>query len=333
MNDLKGRRVLIGSHFLRPGDKVDRQLKAAGLEVRYGLKRGSSESEIAEALADVDAAIVASTQINERTIAGNKRLRVIYRTGVGFDNIDVDVATRNGIAVCVTSGLNSNAVAEMAHFLMLASVRRVPENLRDYDTGGWTRWNGRELSRATVGIVGLGRIGRRLIELLSPYGVQVLAHDVAPDFEFAKEHGVSIVSPDLLLSQVDILSLHLALGPATKGWLSRERLARMKPTAHIVNTSRGEVIDEEALADALRGGQLAGAALDVTVDEPQPTDSVLRSLPNVLLTPHIGGSTVESRLLSGRRAVANILSGLRGEDMPDLINPEHAAFQGRDSDS
>lgn len=316
-------RVLVTVPFLPAGHAALEPFAAAGIEVVHGTSRNLSEADWIALVAGVDGAIVGSDPFNVRVLAGAPRLRAIARGGVGYDAIDVRAATDNGVAVCIHAGLNQRSVAELALTLILTAMRRLPENLADYAGGGWKRFNGRELTGATVGIVGLGRIGKRLIELLAPFGVTVLAHDAYRDAAFAAAHGVTYVDARELLARADIVSLHMPLTPETSHWLNAERLSQMKPDAYVVNTARGEVLDQEALVEALRAGTIAGAALDVAVGEPLAADHPLRTFPNVLLTPHIGGATAQARELGGTSAVSNILAVLSGGTTPDIINPDY----------
>ncbi|MGQ3292488.1 MAG: NAD(P)-dependent oxidoreductase, partial [Shinella sp.] len=316
-------RVLVTVPFLPKGHLTLEPFTTNGIDVIHGTSRNMTTADWTALVASVDGAIVGSDPFSAPILAAAPRLRAVARGGVGYDAIDVPAATANGVAICIHAGLNQRAVAELALTLMLAALRRLPENLADYAAAGWKRLDGLELTGATVGIVGLGRIGKRLIQLLAPFEVTVLAHDAWQDEAFAKTHGVNYVSAEELLARSDVISLHMPLTPETRGWLNSERLSLMKPSASVVNTSRGEVVDQDALAAALAAKTIAGAALDVAVGEPLAIDHPLRSFPNVLLTPHVGGATEQARDLGGSTAVRNVLAILTGGSTPDVINPEY----------
>lgn len=317
------KRVLVTVPFLPAGHAALAPFTAAGIDIVHATSRHLTEADWTSLVAGFDGAIVGGDPFNARVLSAAPRLKAIARGGVGYDAIDVPAATANGVAVCIHAGLNQSSVAELALTLMLASMRRLPENLSDYANAGWSRFNGRELTGATVGIVGLGRIGKRLVQLLAPFGVTALAYDAYKDAAFASEHGVTYVGAEELLERADIVSLHMPLGPETRNWLNAERLSQMQPDAYVINTARGEVIDQAALIDALSAGRIGGAALDVAMGEPLAVDHPLRRFPNVLLTPHIGGATRQARELGGTSAVSNILAILTGGSTPDVINPDY----------
>lgn len=250
------------------------------------------------------------------------RLRVIARPGVGYDSIDLPAATRRGIAVCNMPAVNATAVAELTIALLLMCARHIPRNIDDVRSGSWQRLEGRELRNATLGLVGLGAIGKAVAQLASCFGMSILAYDKYQDTEFADRHGIRYTGIDELLATSDYVSLHMLLDASTRHWVDGSRLARMKPTAYLVNTSRGPVVDEAALYRALRDGVIAGAALDVVEVEPLPADSPLRGLGNVYITPHLGGVTREARERSGRGAAQNVLNVLDGREPTNVVNPD-----------
>lgn len=321
-------RVLLTSVFLRPGDEVDLLLRDAGLTTVHAPLTGTrSESELAELLTDIDAVIAASDPFTAPALASARKLRVIARTGVGFDAIDVEAATSNGIVVCNAPGVNRQSVAELTLAFLLMCARHIDPVVADVRSGGWARPSGTELAGANLGIIGLGAIGRAVAHLAAAFGMRVLAHDQAIDDSYAREHGISAVSLEQLLQQSDFVSLHLFLGPATHHLINAERLDMMKPSAYLINTSRGPIIDEAALVEALRNNIIAGAALDVVEQEPLPTDAAIRTLPNVILTPHIGGSTRQARDRSGLIAAHSVIKVLRGELPENAVN--HPVVRGR----
>jgi len=254
-------------------------------------------------------------------------LTVIANFGVGYNNIDVAAATVRGIPVSNTPGVLTDATADLAFALILATGRRVVEGDRMVREGRFLFWApylflGRDVSGKTLGIVGLGRIGKAVARRARGFDMPVLYSNrtrLDPGEEAAL--GVSFRSFPDLLAQADILSLHVPLTPETRHLIDREALGRMKPSAILVNTSRGPVVDEKALVAALRAGVIAGAGLDVYEDEPYLAPG-LAALENAVLLPHVGSGTWETRMKMADLAVANLLAGLKGERPPNLVNPE-----------
>ncbi len=248
-------------------------------------------------LASADALIVRSTtRVNGALLQQATKLRVIGRAGVGVDNIDVDAATRRGILVMNTPGGNATSVAEHTLALLLALARSVPQLNASIHAGRWEKSgaNGIELRGKTLGLVGLGRVGNEVARRARALEMRVLAHDPYISENVAREAGVELVSFSDLLSRSDFVSLHTALSAATEKMINRETIAKMKRGTRLVNAARGELVDEVALAEALRSGHIAGAALDVFAVEP-PRGSPLIGLPNVVATPHVAGSTQEAQ--------------------------------------
>jgi phosphoglycerate dehydrogenase-like enzyme len=297
--------------FERDGPDTGRRLTAAGHALRFAPKRARrSPAEMIGLLDGVAGAIVSTDPFDADVLDRAHGLRVIARVGVGTDSIDVAAAARRGIAVCTTPGVNSASTADHAVALMLAALRRVPEHDRAVRAGAWPRTGAAtpwELSGATVGLVGYGAIGRLVHRRLSGFPVRVLVCD--PDA--APGPGAEAVDLDTLLRTSDVVSLHVPLVAATRGLLDRERLARLRPGAVLVNTARGGLVDEDALADALQSGALRAAALDVLALEP-PGRSRLLGLPNVVLTPHTGGLSERSVREMTRRATDAVLAVLDG---------------------
>lgn len=315
--------VLITSPFLQPGDEGDRRLQEAGLDTTYNASHGGrTESEMIDILQGFDAAIVSSDPFTLRVFAGTPQLKVVARTGVGYDAIDVDAATSHGVAVCLSAGCNTIAVAEFAFTMMIAASRKLAENVAEVANGGWRRHQGPGLEGGVLGIVGLGGIGKALTKRARAFDMSVLAYDTFRDDDFASAHQVSYVSLAHLLHESDFVSLNLLLNAQTHHLINAEQLAMMKPTAYLINTARGGVVDTEALCDALRENRIAGAALDVFEDEPLPMDSPLRRFHNVYMTPHVGGSSTRSRRTSMLMATENVIRVLRGEPPLHAVNPE-----------
>lgn len=253
---------------------------------------------LSAALRDAHALIVRSeTQVTDQLLADAPRLVVVGRAGIGVDNIDVDAATRRGIAVLNAPGANTVSAAEHAFALLLALQRRIPDAVRSMREGGWERkqFAGSELRGKTLGVVGLGRIGQHVAGIARAFGMQVIAHDPFLPEERARELNVQLQPLDHLLATADVVTLHLPLTEETRDLVNRERLDRMKPGAVLINTARGGLVNETALIEALRAGRLSGAALDVFDPEPLPDDSPLRDTPGLILTPHLAASTSEAQ--------------------------------------
>lgn len=249
------------------------------------------------ALAEADGLIVRSaTRVTNELLGHAPRLRVVGRAGVGVDNIDVDAATLRGVLVMNTPGGNSVSVAEHTLALLLALSRSVPQLNQALHAGRWEKSSaaGTELRGKTLGLIGLGRVGFEVARRARAFEMRIVAHDPYISAEIAREAGVEMLPLDDLLAQADYISLHTALSPATERIINAKTISRMKHGARLVNTARGELIDEGAFADALREGRLAGAALDVFAVEP-PRDSPLLGLPSVIATPHVAGSTQEAQ--------------------------------------
>lgn len=248
-------------------------------------------------------AITALERIDDSILERLPDLRVISKVGVGIDMIDLDAMERHGVRLGWSRGTNARSVSELALALMLALLRHLPSVTRLVHEGEWRQVQGSTLSGRTVGIVGYGHVGRDLAGLLGAFSCRILAYDVMPLTDVPSH--VEQVSLDSLIGSSDIVTLHTVLSDDTRNLLDRERLAAMRRGALVVNTSRGGLVDEDALYDALSSGHLAGAALDVFSSEP-PGDHSLLGLDQVIVTPHIGGSTHEAVLAMGRAAIAGL---------------------------
>ncbi|WP_244330593.1 phosphoglycerate dehydrogenase [Streptomyces subrutilus] len=312
--------------YLEPGGEVDRMLREAGLEPVFARRadREAAGTTLARCVTDVAAAVAGTDPFSAEVIAAAPRLRILSRCGVGYDNIDLAAATRHGVAVTITPGTNRVSVAEHVLALMLNCARRIPQNLTAVRGGGWTQESGRELHGATLGVVGLGSIGKTVARAALALGMRVVAHDPWLDEDFLKETGVQARPLAGVLAEADFLTLHISLDETTRHLIDAAALRRMKPDAYLINTARGGVVDEDALADAVEEGRLAGAALDVTEHEPLPDDSRLRALDSVLVTAHIGAATVEARARSGAMAARHVIDLLAGRTPEHLVNPGYA---------
>lgn len=314
--------VLVTWMDFDPDDRrTGARLRAAGFELRLAPKTGArSPADTARLAEDAVAAIVSTDPFDREVFAAAPSLRAIARVGVGTDSIDLAAATEAGVVVMTTPGANRESTADHALALILAAVRRVVEHDRAIRRGEWLRagpmtpW---ELNRTTVGLVGFGEIGQAVARRLSGFDVTLLVCDPA-----APPAGdVKSVPLAELLRRSDVVSLHLPLTDATAGLIGRTELGLMPRPAVLVNTSRGGLIDEVALADALGAGRLRGAALDVFADEPA-VPRALADLPNVVLTPHIGGLSERSIASMTERATSHVLDALNGvPDTAAVANP------------
>jgi lactate dehydrogenase-like 2-hydroxyacid dehydrogenase len=253
---------------------------------------------------------------------------VVSNFGVGYDNIDVPACTRRGIPVGNTPGVLTETTADLAWALILAAARRVVEGDRAVRAGEWRTWGpvlllGRDVNGATLGIVGFGRIGQAVARRAAGFGMRVLYHArnrVAEDVE--REMGATWLPLADLLAQSDFVSLNVSLTAETRHLIDAAALRSMKPSAILVNTARGPVVDTDALVDALRTGVIRAAALDVTDPEPLPADHPLVALDNCIVVPHIASATEATRGRMAAMAAANLLAGVRGERLPTPVNPE-----------
>ena len=288
-----------------------RRLEAAGLDVERRIGQGGrlTEDELIDALPGVFATLASSEPYTERVFRAAPDLRVIGRWGVGYDAIDLPAATRHSVLVCTAVGANHEAVADYAVALMLALQRGIVANHRMLTGGVWQTVFRPAIWRATVGIVGLGRIGQAVARRCRGFDMTILAHEPMPDRAFVRAHGIELTSLEELLRRADLVTLHCPATPENHRLINRERLALMKPTAHLVNTARGSLVDETALHDALTTGGIAGAGLDVFEKEPR-TASPLFALGNVIASPHLAGidETSEAAMADRAEAVATAVA-------------------------
>lgn len=277
-------------------------------------------------LQDATAVLCVSQRFGEAELDMAPRLKIVANYGVGYDNIDVAAATARGIPVTNVPDVVTDATADLALGLILAVTRRIVEGDAIVREGKDKRWSpmflvGRGIQGKLLGILGMGRIGLAVARRAKAFGMRIAYYNRnrRPDIE--QQEGVTYLPFDELLRQADVLSIHTPLTPATRHLVDARALSLMKPSAYLINTARGPVVDEQALIAALREGRLAGAGLDVFEQEPEVPEA-LRALNNVVLTPHIGTSVIETRIEMARVASANILAALRGQRPPHLVNPE-----------
>ncbi|MFG2004432.1 NAD(P)-dependent oxidoreductase [Spirillospora sp. NPDC048911] len=305
-------RVLITTDYLRPGDEVDLFLRRSGLETAHLPAVGRRDpDQLAAALAGIDAALVANDPLTAGVLARAPRLRVIVRTGVGHDSIDIAAASRLGITVSNLPGVNANAVAEYTIGLLLAGARRLVQSARGVAQGAWPREDGHELRGSTLGLIGYGASARAVVPLARAFGMSVVCTTNVPA-RLRSDPAVRFVTLPELLAGSDYVSVHTALTERTRGLLGESAFKQMKPTALLVNTARGPIVDEDALVAAVRQGEIAGAALDVVGEEPLPPGSPLRGVDGIVVYSHLAGQTAEARAAAGRRGAEELVAALEG---------------------
>jgi lactate dehydrogenase-like 2-hydroxyacid dehydrogenase len=303
-------RVFVTRHL--PGDALDRLIAQHDVEV-WPERLPPPRAELLARAPELEGLLSLLTDpVDAELIDAAPRLRAISNYAVGVDNVDVEAATARGIPVGNTPDVLTESTADLALALLLAIARRLAEGEAIVRAGEWRTWEpglmlGRDLHGATVGIVGYGRIGQAVGRRLEGFGCELLTAD--------RSSGLGD-----LLDRSDFVTIHCPLTPATRGLIDDAALRRMKPTAYLVNTARGPIVDTDALARALHAGELAGAALDVTDPEPLPADHPLLDAPNLLVVPHVGSATVATRERMADMAVDNLLAGLAGEPMPHSVN-------------
>jgi glyoxylate reductase len=255
------------------------------------------------------------------------RLRVVSNFAVGFDNLDVPAATERGVVMGNTPGVLTETTADFAFALLMAAARRIVEGVEYVRADRWKTWGpmllmGHDVHGATLGLIGLGRIGAEMARRAAGFSMRVLYYDVFRREDLEQGLGIQYAPLDDVLAQADFVSVHTPLTPETRHLLNAERFARMKRTAIVINTSRGPVIDTEALTEALRSGVIGGAALDVTEPEPLPADHPLVHMSNCVIVPHIASASNVTRGQMAEIAARNLIAGLKGEPMPAGLNPE-----------
>ena len=317
---MAGARVLVTPRaFLDLDGEHKDILKKAGYEIVANPRpRVLTEDEMAAYIVGIQAVIVGDEPVSHRVLDRADNLKVISKFGTHVDNIDVDVAAVRKIPVTITPGVSHPAVAELTIGLMFALLRGIPQMDRDVRNGKWSSVAGIELMGKTLGIVGMGGIGKEVAKRALSLGMNVLGFDMHPDESFAEHHGIEYVPADELLKNSDIVTLHLGLNPETRGWLSKMRVARIRPGSFLINTGRPELIDEGAVLDAMRGQRIRGAAFDLPGEENQFAVPLLAQ-ENVLVSCQAGAHTEESVRRQAVMAAENVVAVLSGQ-------PKLAAF-------
>ncbi len=317
-----GKPVVLMAETLAPS-----ALEVFGEEVEVRTVDGTDRPALLEAVADADALLVRSaTRVDAEVFDAAKNLTVVGRAGVGLDNVDVAAATAAGCMVVNAPTSNIVSAAEHALALLLATARHIPAADASLRKGQWKRsqFSGVEIAGKTVGVIGLGKIGQLFAARIAAFGTVVIAYDPYLPQSRAAQLGIELVELDELLARADMMTIHLPKTAETRNLIDKEALARTKPGVIIVNAARGGLVDEDALAEAVRSGHVAGAGVDVYVTEPT-TSSPLFELPQVTVTPHLGASTTEAQDRAGTDVAHSVLRGLRGDFVPDAVNVQGGA--------
>ena len=297
-------------------------LRKAGYELRFGSGKGSTTSaDVIESLEGCAAAIAGQERYDAEVFDACPELAIVVRFGVGFDAVDVPAATERGVLVATIPGTNEWGVADHTLGMMLDLAHGISRHDRQMRRGEWQPQQGVDVWRATLGIVGLGRIGRSVALRAAGFDMRVIAYEPYPVMEFVEEHGVELLPVERVLGEADFVTLHLPSMEETERFLDSAKLALMKPGAFLINTARGNLLDEDAVYEAVRSGQIAGAGIDAWTSEPME-DSRWGELENVVITPHCGAHTKGVWVASGELAVEIVVKALRDEQPEQLLNPE-----------
>lgn len=303
--------VVTSRSFGSISDKAPRILEGAGCEI-VRVPGPLAPEDLATALADADGAIVGVDLVNANVLASAPKLKVVSKHGAGVDNIDVAAATERGIAVTNVPAANSDAVADLTIGMMLAIARKVPQADKSVRAGEWKRFYGSGVWGKTMGIIGFGAIGRAVARRARGFNMRILAYDVMPSQEAAKEIGVELADLDTILREADYVSIHVPLTPGTRNLIDARRLGTMKESAYLINMARGGVVSEADLAQALKDKIIAGAAVDVYEEEPPAEDHPFFGLDNVVVTPHMAAYTddaIDNMSIGSAQNTVDVLTG------------------------
>ena len=309
------KKILIGSRARSRAAKMTELLEEAGYELILNpFDRTLTEAELVERIQGASAMVAGSDVVTKRVLeAGSPSLKIVAKQGVGYNTIDVETANQLGIAVTITPGANSKSVADLTMGLILAAARNIAGMDRAIRKGEWYRHTGVELNSRVLGIVGTGHIGQEVAKRAVAFGMSLMAYDTCPRQELVDQYAIRYVELDELFATADFVSLHAPALISTVGMVNSQRLSRMKSTAFLINTSRGELVVEDDLYEALRHNKIAGAALDVFCEEP-PKHSLLSGLGNATFTAHAGAYTEEAIVNAGVIAAEEIIRVLTGQE-------------------
>jgi D-3-phosphoglycerate dehydrogenase / 2-oxoglutarate reductase len=322
MKPVKNCRVLVTANSY---GKYNRELKdelerLVGEVVYNTTGKPLSSEQVSVLLPGIDGYIAGLDQIDQHALQFADSLKIIARYGVGVDQVDLEAAKEKGIIVSNTPGANSASVAELAVGMLLMLARQIPAATSAIQRGEWPRLPGLTLEGKTVGILGLGAIGKHFARRMANFDCRLIAHDPYADEAFVRNHNIELVPLEELISQSDFISLHLPVLPETRGMVNDAFIQSMKKGAFLINTSRGELIDEDALVRGLASGHLQGAGLDAFIKEPPDIDNPLLAFPQVICTPHLGAQTDGATNNMGRMALDECLRVLRGEEPHYQVN-------------
>jgi len=314
MKDLKDCKILVTptSYGSQDPELKTELEKLVGEVVYNNTGKPLTSDQLKELLVDVDGYIAGLDEIDASAFDSAPILKVVSRYGVGYNNVDLNAASKNGVIVTNTPGANAIAVAELTIALILNMLRPILPAVQRTKQGEWPRYKGFSLVGKTVGLLGLGAIGKETAKRLTGFGCRVMAYDLYPDEKFAAEYGIEMSILDVILPAADIISLHLPGTAETREIVNAEFIDKMKPGAWLVNTARGDLISEKALVDAIENGKLSGAALDVYSEEPPPPLSTIFSFDQIITTPHMGAHADSATNAMGRMAMDECLRVLQG---------------------
>jgi D-3-phosphoglycerate dehydrogenase len=306
--------------FASSSDKAIKMLTARGYEIqRNNTDQPYQKEEMLNLIKDIDGMIIGIDELSAEIIERADKLKVISKYGIGLDNIDLPMAIKKKIIVTNTPQANVDAVADLAFGLILSLARRIPEADQKTKSGKWEKIIGKSVWEKTLGIIGLGKIGKQVVKRAQGFQMNILVFDLIKDKKFASRYSIKYVSLEKLLQKSDYITIHIPLNDTTRGMISYKELGKIKKEAFLINTSRGGIVDEQALYKALRNNQLKGAALDVYSNEP-PVESPLKELDNVIMTPHIGAYTEEAIENMGMQAAQNLIDVLEGRKPKNRVN-------------
>lgn len=315
-------KILVTPTSMQPDNENDalKKLRAFSEDLVFNpLKRPLTEEELILLLKNCDGYLAGVDFVTADVIASCPKLKVISRYGAGYDRVDIDAARRVGITVTNTPGVNAQAVGELAFGLILSLARRIPYLNQQTKAGRWVRSVGMELKGKTLGILGLGAIGKVVARCGQGFGMDVITYDPFVDEAYCRENKIEVVSAEEMIAKGQVISLHLPLNDETRNYINKDTIQRMQKGALVINTSRGGLVNEEDVYEALKSGRLGGLGLDAFAIEP-PEPSPLFELENVVITPHTGAHTKEATELMGEVAVRNLIAVLTGKECQYIVN-------------
>ncbi len=299
-------KIVATSPSFSKNETLQKEIFSSFPDARLNLEgKRFSKDELIAFIQDADAVIVGLEPIDDEVLSACPDLRIVAKYGVGLNNIDLEACEKRGVNIGWTGGVNRLSVAEMALGFMLMLCRNLFVTANQLKNGSWNKSGGMQLSGKTVGIIGVGHIGKELVRLLKPFNCTILVNDIIDQELYYRENGLKSVSKETIYQEADIITIHTPLDESTQNLIGTEALEMMKESAYLLNTARGGIVNENALKEALTKGSIAGAAIDAYVEEP-PSDSELLELPNLICTPHIGGNAAEAVEAMGMSAIEHL---------------------------